>query len=468
MSALWTLDLSRLLDLLRSRALSSRQVVEACLDRIAGVNPKVNALCEVLASRALAEADAADARSARGSRLGPLHGVPFSVKCNVDLAGHASHAGVPALTATLAATDAPHVAQIRRAGAIALARGNMPDFGFRWHTDSSLQGATLNPWAAGVTPGGSSGGDAVAVATGMVPFALGNDFGGSLRFPALCCGIAALKPGLGRVARATPGTPVEPPISFQMFSVQGILARRVGDLACVYAHLCADDASDPWWVPSATFTAPVDGPPRIAAWYGGDGWVLDAHARGGMDIAVDALRRTGHAVEVVAPPMLEEALETYMQIVAADVRDSALGAVERLASPATRRFVESFMALVPDSTLSGYIAALARRNAIARAWAQFQSAYPVIVAPVSTTMAFAPDFDASGTDAVQALTRAMAMSVSANLLGLPAVALPVATSGGLPQGVQVIGPRHREDLCLAVSRSIELQLGASGPIDPRG
>ena len=466
MSALWKLDAVHLAALLRSRDLSSREVVKAHLDRIEAVNPLVNAVPEVLRARALAEADAADASIAHGDYRGAMHGVPFTVKCNVDLAGHASHAGVPALTATPALVDAPHVAQLRRAGGIVLARGNMPDFGFRWHTDSSLYGATVNPWCASVTPGGSSGGDAVAVATGMTPLALGNDFGGSLRFPACCCGVAALKPGLGRIARPAPASPIEPPISFQMFAVQGVMARRVADLELAYAHLCAGDGSDPWWTPQPALVVSNAERPRVAAWLGGDGWDLDAHTAGGMNAAIDALRCAGHTVEVMGPPMLAEALETYMQIVAADVRSTLLGAVERLASQATRRFVAAFMDLVPDPTLSGYIAALAQRNAIARAWAGFQQTHPLLLAPVSTRMPFAPDFDANGADAVRELMRTMAMNVAVNLLGLPAVAVPAGTAKGLPRGVQVVGPRHREDLCLAAARHIDDVLGAAGPIDP--
>lgn len=174
---------------IRAREVSSVEVVRAHLERIEAVNSKLNALTVVLADEALTAAEACDRALAEGrSPLGPLHGVPMTVKENIDLAGTATTEGIVALAQSMPASDGPHVLQLRAAGAIPIARSNMPDFGLRWHTDNALRGTTLNPWDRSRTPGGSSGGEAAALATGMTPLGNGNDLGGSLRWPSQCCG----------------------------------------------------------------------------------------------------------------------------------------------------------------------------------------------------------------------------------------------------------------------------------------
>src|SRR4051794_3322685 len=182
---IWELGAAAQAAAIRARELSSREVVEAHLERISEVNPRLDALRVVLADEALRAADAADGTAP----VGPLHGVPIAVKENIDVAGLATTWGVEALHEAIAAEDAPVVANLRRAGAIILARGHMADFALRWHTDG-----VVNPRDPSVTPGGSSGGEAAAVAAGMVALAAANDLGGSLRFPAPCCGVGGRRP----------------------------------------------------------------------------------------------------------------------------------------------------------------------------------------------------------------------------------------------------------------------------------
>ncbi|HEX6031924.1 MAG TPA: amidase family protein, partial [Tepidiformaceae bacterium] len=231
---LWRLGAADLATLIRTKEVKSREVVSAHLDRIAAVNPKVNAVTVVLADAALAAADAADRAVAAGSEVGALHGVPMTVKENIDVAGSATTQGIVAMAEAVPPMDAPHIAQLKAAGAIPMARTNLPDFGLRWHTDNALRGATKNPWDASRTPGGSSGGEAVALATGMTPLGMGNDYGGSLRWPSQCAGTAALKPTLGRVAQASALAPEEATITLQMFAVEGPMARHVRDLRLAF------------------------------------------------------------------------------------------------------------------------------------------------------------------------------------------------------------------------------------------
>lgn len=465
-SELWRSGVADLASAIRERRLSSREVVQSHIERIAAVNPRLNALTVVLEAQALQAATAADESLARGETPGPLHGVPFTVKQNIDLAGSPTTMGVPALQQAIPVQDAPHVAQLRQAGAIVLARGNLSDFGFRWQTDSSLHGASINPWDAGRTPGGSSGGDAIALATGMTPLGLGNDFGGSLRYPAQCCGVTALRPTLGRVARASGPSPVEAPISFQMFAVQGPMARHVRDLRLALAAMSADDARDPWWVP-APLHGPAAAPPiRVAVCVDPGRTGVHPQVAAGVHRAAQALAAAGYAVEEADAPLVAEALDVYMRIVASDVRATMLATVTALASADTRTFVTDFMRLVPELSVADYVAALAQRNRIARAWGGFLQRYPLLLAPVCTQPPFAPGYDVSGVEAVRALMQAMRMAVAVNLLGLPAVALPAGLAEGLPQGVQLIGARYREDLCLDAAECIERCVGTLTPIDP--
>ncbi len=227
---LWQLSAVTLAAMIRDREVSSLEVVDAHLVRIDAVNARVNAVVEVRPDEVRAEARCADRAVHDGAALGALHGVPFTVKTNIDVAGYATTEGTVALRDVVADTDAPQVEHMRRAGAIVLARTNMPDLGLRVNTESSLYGATHNPWRRGVTAGGSSGGEACAIATGMSPMGLGNDLGGSLRNPAFACGIASIKPSRGRVPQGNRTAPFAPGLHNQAMSVEGVLARHVGDV----------------------------------------------------------------------------------------------------------------------------------------------------------------------------------------------------------------------------------------------
>lgn len=215
---------------IRTRRISSREAVESCLARIEQVNQRLNALVEMLPDEALGMADAADRAVASGEELGPLHGVPISIKANSDQAGHATTNGVAVFEDNVAEVDSPQVKQLWEAGAVFVGRGNTPAFSFRWFTSNDLHGRTFNPWDAGRTPGGSSGGASSAVASGMVPIAHGSDLGGSARYPAYACGVVGLQPTVGRVPHWSGRTDADETLSVQSMTVHGPLARTVTDL----------------------------------------------------------------------------------------------------------------------------------------------------------------------------------------------------------------------------------------------
>jgi amidase len=206
MTELWQLDATELARLIRTGRASSVDAVDSVLKRLHKVNPAINAVVKVFEAEARASAETADAARARGHAPGPLHGVPVTIKINVDLAGTATDNGVVALKDFVTQEDSPVVANLKHAGAIIIGRTNAPAFSMRLYTDNGLHGRTLNPLDPTVTPGGSSGGAGASVAVGIAPIGHGNDIGGSVRIPAYCNGIVGLRPGLGRVPGFNPSS----------------------------------------------------------------------------------------------------------------------------------------------------------------------------------------------------------------------------------------------------------------------
>src|SRR3982074_2136002 len=233
---------------IRSGVVSCLEVTEAHLARMGAVNPKLNAVVVDLSGDALKAAKAADKARARGGELGLLHGVPITIKENVDYEGRPNPNGVPAQMNIIAPSDAPVVRNLRKAGAVVIGLTNTPEFSFRAFTDNPLHGLTLNPWDPGITCGGSSGGAGAAVAAGIGTIAHGNDIGGSLRWPAHCNGVATIKPTQGRIPAFNASATAERPMLAHLMSAQGPLARSVGDVRTALEVMSQRDPRDPWWV----------------------------------------------------------------------------------------------------------------------------------------------------------------------------------------------------------------------------
>ena len=462
---LWRMGAADLADAIRGREVTSRAVVEAHLARINAINPSLNAITATLADSALAAADAADAATAAGTATGPLHGVPMTVKENIDLAGSATTQGLVAMAQAVPPLDAPHIAQMKAAGAIPIGRTNLPDFAMRWHTDNALHGATKNPWDATRTPGGSSGGDACALATGMTPLGMGNDYGGSLRWPSQCCGTVALRPTLGRVPYASSLPPTEMPMTLQLFAVQGPMARHVRDLRVAFEAMCGPDARDPWYMP-----VPLHGPEvpkRVALTLDPGGLGVDPIVAAGVQKAADALRDAGYEVEEVDAPLVAEARDTWAAEVLSELRVGLMPLLQQVASKDALRFLECAFGAVPALDYTGYIASFGARQGIARAWSEFHARYPIVLGPVATMQPFTMGYDLEGPEQVLELITGLRFVVLGNLLGLPVAVVPVGVDAGMPQTVQIIGDRYREDLCLDAAEAIEQRLGVITPIDPR-
>jgi amidase len=459
---LWGLGASELAAAIRDRRVSSREVIEAHLARIEVANPRVNAITRVLAEDALRAADEADRRTAAGEAQGSLHGVPFTVKENIDVAGSATTQGVAAMAEAVPDVDAPQVANLRGAGAIPIARTNLPDFALRWHSDNALHGPVRNPWDASRTPGGSSGGEGAALATGMTPLGLGNDLGGSLRWPAQCNAICSLKPTLGRVPQATVIEPVDPPISIQLMAVEGPMARRVDDLRVAAEVMIQPSPRDPWHVPLPLAGAAPARPVRVAVVVDPAGAGTSPQVAAGVRRAADALAQAGYAVEEVDPPEVARAAELWLTLLVVDVR-MMWPIMSPLVSDDANRFMVTFLDSHPEIDAATHMQAFIGRQALCRAWASFQVDRPLVLAPVCTEPPFTVGTDLTP-EGIQAILTSMRMVVAVNLLGLPAVAVPTGVADGLPQGVQVIGPRFREDLCLDAAQAIQDACGIPTPI----
>jgi amidase len=469
---LWRWDAVDLAAAIRLRKVSSREAVDSVLARLAAVNPRINAVSLALAEAARAAADAADAAAKRGDALGPLHGVPVTIKENIDQQGLATVNGVAAFKGVIAPADSPVAANFRRAGAICVGRTSTPAFSLRYFTDNGVIGRTHNPWSRAHTPGGSSGGAASAVAAGIGPIAHGNDYGGSIRYPAYCCGVAGLRPSFGRVPAYNPSAAAERPPTAQLMSVQGPLARRVRDLRLALAVMALGDARDPWWVPAPLVGKAPKRPIKVALAPAPAGLSVDPAVREAVVKAGRALAEAGYAVEEAALPPVADVGERAFGAISFDVEHFMLASIREHADADGRRAIELYLEGGPRVAPADYAATLADRARLVRDWSLFLERYPVVVLPVSARPPMPHGADLVGPAETRAMIRDQSPLVAFNFVGLPGVGVPVGTATaaeaprGLPLGVQVVAARFREDLALDAAEVIEARHGLATPIDP--
>jgi len=470
MSEIWQLSVTELAQRIASRQISSAEAVDAHLARINAVNPALNAVVQVLADEARASAVLADKKLAAGELGGPLHGVPFTVKENIDMAGLPTTWGVPALAKAVVPADAPVVERMRAAGGIAIGRTNLPDMALRVHTVSSLHGLTRNPWHPGRTAGGSSGGEAAALASGMSPIGLGNDIGGSLRNPANACGIASIRPSAGRIPDAGYVPAEDRLLAVQLMQVQGPMARRVADVRLGLRVLMGAHPRDPW-----SIDAPFEGPPlarpiRVAVLAEPPGGGIDPKVAAVVRRAGQALADAGFVVEEACPPRYEDAVNCWTRLILGDF-GSVLGMLTPMMSAEATTFLNNFNEGVPPiADVAAWSQLMIERDGIARAWSTFMADWPLLLSPTWTQLPFEHGFDSATPAGTAATKELMRPVVPANLLGLPSACVPAGLdeATGLPIGVLITGRRLREDLCLEAAEAIEARLGLATPIDPVG
>ena len=462
---LWQLGAVELAALVRAGAVSSREAVQSCLARMDAVNPHLNAVGLPLAEEALAQADRADAAARRGDPLGPLHGVPVTTKVNTDQRGCPTDNGVPAYKALKAEADSPVVANLRRAGAIVVGRTNTPCYSMRWFTDNELHGRTLSPWNAGITPGGSSGGAAAAVASGIGPIAQGNDIAGSVRYPSYCCGLFGLRPSYGRVPAYNPTATAPPAIASQLMAVQGPLARTVADLRVAFEAMAVPDARDPRGVPIGAFPLPAR-PIRVAVVARPGGAPAHPAVAEAVGRAGRALAAAGYAVEETEPPGFKEAADLWQKLAMPDTIARLEPMVAASGDAGIRRSLGLWRAVFPERDPQACLDALGDRYRLLRLWQEFLERVPIVVAPVSLAPPFAVGTDVRDREATARLIAAQAPLLTVSVLGLPSIAAPTGLHDAVPIGVQVIAGPCREDLCFDAAAVLEAHFPMPTPIDP--
>ena len=464
MSELWRLSAAELASLIRKREVSAVQAAQSALARLDAVNSRINAVVDHRPEDALSQAAALDQRLARGDDPGPLAGVPVTVKVNVDQAGYATTNGVTLQKDVIAQANNPVVDNLLRAGAVVLGRTNTPAFSLRWFTSNQLHGDTRNPRNAALTPGGSSGGAAAAVAAGIGHIAHGTDIAGSIRYPAYACGVHGLRPTLGRVAAFNAALP-ERSLGGQITAVSGPLARSIADLRLGLAAMAAPDPRDPWWAP-----APLEGPAapkRVALCFYPDGLETEPAVVKALQDAARRLGEAGWRVDTLdAIPPLKEAADLQIRMWLADGYDAMVEAARKEGDRGALVALAGQRERAAGMDLARYSALLTRRATLTRQWELFFAEYPVLLLPVSAELPFPDQLDLAGDEAYARVWRAQMPQIGVPFMGLPALSVAMGSvpgaKGTIPVGVQLMAGRYREDLCLAAGEVIE---AAGQPID---
>lgn len=465
---LWDRSAAELAAGIRAKTFSATEVAEAFLARIDAANPALNALVDIRPEEALAQAATADAAVAAGGELPPLLGVPVSTKINTSQRGYASSHGVPAWASAVAQDDAVCVAGLREAGATLLGRSNSPAFAVRWFTGNDLHGTTLNPWNPSHTPGGSSGGAAASVAAGMTPIAQGNDIGGSIRFPAYCCGAVGLRPTMGLVSGAEPrgAEEFDSPLSFQTMAVHGAIGWTVDDVRLGLHAMVSPDLNDPVGLP---VRPPLGKPGRVKVAVVREAGTAKPHpaVNASIDDAARWLAEAGHEVEEVELPLLGEAARLWSLLLYQELK-TMMSEIEMFGDDAVRVSLASSFAAAAETwgeqpTLTDYIRGYARRGTLISRLQQFLGQDRIVLTPVTTEPPFEQDADLAGDARVSELLAAQWPMQAVPVLGFPAVSVPTGLRDGLPSGVQLIGGRFQEDLLLHVASAIEARATRTRP-----
>jgi Asp-tRNA(Asn)/Glu-tRNA(Gln) amidotransferase A subunit family amidase len=447
----------------RQKKISAVELVEAHLARIARLNPRLNAFIALDEDRARRDARDLDAAAAQGAFRGPLHGVPISIKSAIATAGVCCETGTRLRAGHVPAKDAVLVSRLREAGAIILGVTNTPELLMSWETDNVLYGRTSNPWDLTRTAGGSSGGEAAAIAAGCSAGGVGSDGGGSIRVPAHFTGICGLKPTPGRIP-ATGHFP-ESAGPFALLGVVGPMARTVADLQLLFEVMAGPDDGDP---SSAPVPVRKIGSQELKqthiGYFEDDGRTgVTPETRAAVRTAADALSRAGFEVVPFRPEGLKEARQLWWKlfgIAGGMVLGPLTKGREAELSPLLKEYLGWVLA-EPAHTGNSLLETWLQRDAVRnRILAQMQS-FPIVLCPVAAIPAFR---HGERSWVVEGKTvkyfDAWSYTEWFNLLGNPGVAVPVGQSAeGLPIGVQIVGRPWEEELVLAVAAELERQCG---------
>ncbi|WP_424136269.1 amidase [Roseomonas chloroacetimidivorans] len=449
-------DATKLAELIRTRRVSPVEVVQAHLDRIETLNPKINAIVTV-AESATKAAKAAEAAVMAGENLGPLHGVPFTVKDSIDTAGVLTQRGSPIFKGRLPDADATSVARMKKAGGILLAKTNLPEFSYWIESDNLLSGRSNNPWDLERTPGGSSGGESAAIAAGMSPIGLGTDLAISVRGPAAQTGIVSLKATHGRV----PMTGIWPRAPRRFWHV-GPMARSVRDLALAFSELAGPDGQDAFATSTAAFDAGISRSPDRALRVG---WLvepgfgpIDPEVAATVQAAAEALKDLGCFVEPVRIPALERdfALDVFNRLHVMEMKPAFAAATAGHGEDELYKMAKTMLSL-PDTSMKDYIDAEQAAERLRDGFADYFSRYDALITPVLPLPAHKhgqTEFTING-QTVDAIYLQGA-TVPLNVTGLPGLSMRFGTSKkGLPISVQLVGKWLAESTILHLASLLE-------------
>jgi len=449
---------------IRYKNVSPLELAEAHLAKIERLNPKLNAFVQVNAERVRSEALAAEQAVLKGEKFGPLHGVPISIKSSIEVAGYRNEAGSRLRAGIIATQDAPLVSRLRNAGAILLGVTNTPELLMAWETENLLYGRTNSPWGLDRTPGGSSGGEAAAIASGMSAGGVGSDGGGSIRVPAHFSGICGLKPTPGRI----PCTGHYPPTGgpFALIGVVGPMARTVADLRLLFETMQGPDDGDPCAAPVPVLWPSEDEVRNLRiGYFEDDGRTpVTPETRAAIRSAAASLRRSGFQVESFRPEGLEEARELWKKffvkmagmLIAPMFRGS-----EQDESPILRQFLE-WSAAEPELSGQSLLDAWIGRDVARTKFLAQMEKYPILLCPTAAIPAFRHGERTWQIDGKTVhYLDAWSYTEWFNLLGNPAAVVPVGQSQeGLPIGVQIVGRPWQEEQVLAIADALERECQA--------
>ena len=441
---------------IRSKSVSPLEIVQAHLQRIEKWQPKLNAFVHLDAEGALQQARAAESSVARGERIGPLHGVPLTIKSCIDVAGWPCPAGSLLRKDYVPTRDAPLVMRLKAAGAILLGNTNTPEFLMAYESDNLLTGKTSNPWDFARSAGGSSGGEAASIAAGCSAGGVGSDGGGSIRVPAHFCGICGLKPTPGRIP-ATGHFPAGAG-AFSWIGVVGPMARTIADVRLLFEVMVGPDPGDALSapVPSRAFREGELRGLRVGILECDALGVATPETRAAVQRAAKFLGDRGFAVEPFHLDGLDHALDLWWFFFGPVIGNLFLQSIaghEELISPMLREYLSCATSVAPIS-LQQFMKACADRDLLRAEIVRQMQNTPVLLSPVSTAPAFRHGQGnyLPGTG----YRDTMRFSQWLNLTGFPGASVPIAVSNeGLPIGVQVIGRPFEEELVLAVAEAIE-------------
>lgn len=450
-----------LIELVRSHAVSPVEIAETHLNRIDDLNPKLNAIV-TLAPDFIDKAREAEAAVMRGDNLGPLHALPVTIKDAINTAGLRTTSGSRLRANHVPGSDAPSVARLKAAGALVIGKTNVSELAMDYTADNPVFGRTNNPFDISRTPGGSSGGEGAAIAAGLSPAGLGADVAGSIRIPSHFCGIAGLKPSIGRVV----STGQFPP-SFG-YSVIGPMARRVQDLHLLFHVLDGSESPQAACGSNSLLNRAVAMRGWHAAWYTDDGVTpVTEETRSAVERAARALGDAGLIVEERRAPNVERGAEMCQMLLSrparVHIRDFYAGH-EREGGPVIR-WLLSGVDETPPPTLDEYLRFWIECYGLTQALDEWMNKTPLLIAPVGATPAFKHDTKLLNVAGQTFSTvRALRYSAAFNIYNLPCVCVPAAlTSEGLPIGVQIIGRRNEEDTVLMAAAIVEEALGGWQP-----